>query len=115
GINRVGSNSDTNNASGLTDISHTLSVDLDKLQKQQHDDDCLSKVFSWIENNEARPPIGHLKHSSPVLRKLWQEYPKLTIRQGILCRKTKTSPYTPDTFQVVLPVALIPTALVALH
>lgn len=93
------------------DISHTLSVDLDGLQRQQHEDECLAEVFTWLEDG----PIGQLKHSSPTLQKLWHEYSKLTIRQGILCRTFKTSPHSPTTFQVLLPAALIPTALAALH
>ena len=81
----------------------------------QREDGCLSTVNAWLEDRAPRPPIGRLKHSSPILRKLWHEYPKLIIRQGILCRKVKQSSHTPANFQVVLSAALIPTALSGLH
>lgn len=115
GSTPVGSDRDDNTSPVLTEIHHTLSVDLDKLQEQQREDEGLTKVIGWLEDRASRPPIGHLKHSSPTLRKLWHEFPKLIIRHGILCRKTKTGPYTPDSFQVVLPAVLIHKALVALH
>lgn len=58
---------------------------------------------------------GRLKHSSPTIRKLWHECPKLSIQHGILCRKVKQSCHTPAAFQVVLPATLISTALTGLH
>ena len=106
---------DDNATSGIPEISHTLSVDSEKLKEQQSEDECLSAVISWLAGNAQRLPIGHLKYSSPILRKLWHECPRLTVRHGILCRKVKKSPHTPATFQVVLPAALVSTALSGLH
>lgn len=85
----------------LPEVSHTLSVDLDKLQQQQNEDVCLREVITWLHDNKNRPPIGHLKRSSPTLGKLWHELPKLVIQQGILCRMVKTGSNTPVNFQVV--------------
>lgn len=80
----------TDNNDGLTqDIHCTLSVASEHLKQQQQSDDCLSTVISWVKDSATRPPIGKLRNSSPSLRKLWHEYPNLTIRQGILCGKTK--------------------------
>ena len=90
-------------------------MDLDELRQQQHDDDCLREVILWLCDDRRRPPIGRLKRSSPTLRKLWHDFPKLLLWQGILCRKLEVSPHTPANFQVVLPTALISTALTGLH
>ena len=106
---------DDNPTSDIPKISHTLSIDSEKLKEQQSEDECLSAVISWLASNAQRPPIGCLKFSSPILKKLWHECPKLTVRHGILCRKVKKSPHTPATFQVVLPAALVSTALSGLH
>ena len=101
--------------SGMPDISHTLSVDFERLREQQREDGCLSTVIAWLEDSAPRPPIGRLKYSSPILRELWHEYPKLIIRQGKFCRKVKQRSHIPANFNIVLPAALIPTALSGLH
>ena len=88
----------------------TLSIDRDELRQQQSVHEYLSKVMAWLERSNNRPPLGPLKHSSPTLRKLWHECPKLTRQNGILCRKVKPGPQTSPSFQVVLPEVLIPTA-----
>ncbi|KAJ0068233.1 hypothetical protein NL108_017965 [Boleophthalmus pectinirostris] len=97
------------------DFGNTLSIDSEQLKQQQQNDECLSTVISWVNDSACRPPIGKLRYSSPSLRKLWHEFPNLTLRQGILCRKSKQSPHSPVNFQVVLPNTLLPTALAALH
>ena len=71
--------------------------------------------MAWLERSNNRPPLGRLKHSSPTLRKLWQECPKLTRQNGILCRKVKPGPQTSPSFQVVLPEVFIPIALKGMH
>ena len=99
----------------IPDISPTLSIDLDELCRQQSADEYLSKVMAWLERSNNRPPLGCLKHSSPALRKLWHECPKLTRQNGIPCRKVKPGPQTSPSFQVVLPEVFIPTALKGMH
>ena len=111
---RMVADSDSNN-NLHQDLGSTLSINSELLKQQQQNDECLSTVISWVQDSASRPPIGRLRNSPSSLRKLWHEYPNLIIRQGILCRKTKQSPYSPVSFQVVLPKVLIPTALAALH
>lgn len=62
-----------------------------------------------------RSPMGVLKGTNPVVRKLWNEFPKLSIQSGILCHAFKPNPYAAVTHQVVLTDRLVPTALKALH
>ena len=88
---RTGNDSPT---SVVPDISPTLSIDLHELRRQQSSDECLSEVMAWLERSKPRPPLGRLKHSSPILRKLWHERPKLTLQNGILCRKVKPAHIT---------------------
>lgn len=87
----------------LPDTSPTLSVDLAELQVQQKADFCLSTVMGWKVNGNQRPQLGRLKHSPATLRKLWHEFPKLSVQEGILCRRVKSSPHSPPVHQVVLP------------
>ncbi|KAI2645882.1 Retrovirus-related Pol polyprotein [Labeo rohita] len=86
----------------LSDITPTLSVDKAELQAQQKADFCLSTVMAWKESNQ-RPPLGRLKPSHATLRKLWHEFPKLSVQEGVLCRRVKSSPHSPPGYQVVLP------------
>ena len=111
----VSTKGDEHNNLGPADICSTLTGDLDKLSKQQGEDGCLRTVIAWLMDSAQRPPIGQLKNSSPTLRKLWHEFPKLVMRQGVLCRRTKQHQHESEMFQVVLPAALIPTALEGLH
>lgn len=99
----------------LPDTSPTLSVDLVELQAQQKADFCLSTVIDWKENGDQRPPLGRLKRSPATLRKLWHEFPKLSVQDGVLCRRVKSSPHSPPSYQVVLPEVLILTALKCFH
>lgn len=41
----------------LPELSHTLSVDLDKLQQQQHEDECLKEVIAWLHDNKHGHPL----------------------------------------------------------
>lgn len=52
--------------------------------------------------------MGVLKESSPVVHKLWHEFPKLSIM-------FQPNPYAALNYQVVLPEQLVPTVLKALH
>ncbi len=99
----------------LPDMTPTLSVDLDELQAQQQADFCLSTVMDWKENGNQRTPLGRLKHSPATLRKLWHEFSKLSVQEGILCRRVKSSPHSLPGYQVVLPEVLILTALKCFH
>ncbi|KAL6471730.1 hypothetical protein MHYP_G00203800 [Metynnis hypsauchen] len=99
----------------IPDICPTLSIDPDDMRKHQEADDTLCTVRAWMEVGRHRSHLGSLKGRSPTVRKLWHEFPKLSLRNGILCRKFKCSPHTLPVYQVVLPDVLIPTALKALH
>ncbi len=99
----------------LLDMTPTLSVDLDELQAQQQADFCLSTVMDWKENGNQRTPLGRLKHSPATLRKLWHESSKLSVQEGILCHRVKSSPHSLPGYQVVLPEVLILTALKCFH
>lgn len=70
--------------------------------------------MDWKESNQ-RPPLGRLKHSPATLRKLWHEFPKLSVQEGILCCRLKSSPHSPPGYEVVLPEVLILTALKCFH
>uniref|UniRef100_A0A8B9J7P3 Gypsy retrotransposon integrase-like protein 1 n=1 Tax=Astyanax mexicanus TaxID=7994 RepID=A0A8B9J7P3_ASTMX len=99
----------------IPDSFPTLSIDPNEMRKRQEADDSLGTVRAWMEVVRRRPQLGSLKGLSPAVRKLWHEFPKLSLRNGILCRKYKSSPHTLPVYQVVLPEVLIPTALKALH
>ncbi|KAG1946736.1 hypothetical protein F2P79_013286 [Pimephales promelas] len=78
----VSSSAEMPNVCGvLPDMNLTLSVDLDELKTQQKADICLSTVIDWKETGNHRPPLGRLKHSPAALRKLWHEFPKLTVQE----------------------------------
>ncbi|KAL7846618.1 hypothetical protein SRHO_G00215980 [Serrasalmus rhombeus] len=109
------STGDKEDVKHIPDICPTLSIDPDDMRKHQEADDTLCTVRAWMEVGRHQPHLGSLKGRSPTVRKLWHEFPKLSLRNGILCRKFKCSPHTLPVYQIVLPDVLIPTALKALH
>lgn len=99
----------------LPDTQSTLAIDMRELQAQQQADVCLRTTLSWLQKGGHKPPLGQLRQSPPVLRKLWHEFPKLVVHHGILCRVVRPSPHSPPLYQVVLPEVLIPIALKWVH
>ncbi|KAL7878823.1 hypothetical protein AOLI_G00097970 [Acnodon oligacanthus] len=111
----VKSTGDKEDVKHIPDICPTLSIDPDDMRKNQEADGTLCTVRAWMEVGRHRPHLGSLKGRSAAVRKLWHEFPKLSLRNGILCRKFKCSLHTMPVYQVVLPDVLILTALKALH
>lgn len=79
-------------------------------QKQQADPD-LATVLSWVTTGR-RPPIWRLRGASAYLRKMWSQFSRLTITNGLLVRSALSPP---GIEQVVIPTALIPDILHHVH
>lgn len=80
------------------------------MEKQRSD---LVVVFSWIETGH-RPPLWRLRDSSPSLRKLWTQFSRLIIHNGVLCRRLRNS-FGDNNLQVIIPPSLIPEVLSHVH
>ncbi len=89
-----------------------IQSDWDVKEKQRADPD-LVVVFSWIETGR-RPPLWRLRDVSPYLRKLWTQFSRLIIHNGVLCRHLRNS-FGENALQVVVPTSLIPEILSHVH
>ncbi|KAJ8037827.1 hypothetical protein HOLleu_18745 [Holothuria leucospilota] len=63
-----------------------LGIDNTVIRQEQTSDPILSEVIEWVTHGK-KPPKQELTGTSRVLRKLWWEFPKLVIVEGLLCRK----------------------------
>lgn len=99
----------------LRQTCEDLAIDLEELKQKQQADVILRTVMRWKEIDNQRPTARQIKHSPSALKKLWYEFPRLTLQSGILCRKVKTFLQKTYTYQLVLPESLIQTALTYLH
>lgn len=79
-------------------------------QQQQADPD-LATVWSWVTTGR-RPPVWRLRGASAYLKKMWSQFSRLTITNGILVRSTLSPP---GIEQVVIPTSLIPDVLHHVH
>ncbi len=85
----------------------------DDLKKEQQQDPVLSEVLKWKAKGQ-KPPYWHMKKRTPAEKVLWQ-YHRLTLQNGLLCRKV-FNPFTKSVLhQVVVPHALKETVLQLLH
>ena len=94
---------------------HALSHDGAGVIELQQADPDISRVMDWIEGNGSRPPQGRMRGHSRGLRKLWTEYPRLSVVNGLLCRTVKSSVMGGASCQVVVPSSLVPDVLQHLH
>ncbi|KAJ0057337.1 hypothetical protein NL108_004839 [Boleophthalmus pectinirostris] len=89
--------------------------DCEFLAIQQRDDPDIGIVLDWIEAGGSRPPRGQLRGCSRGLRKLWSEFPRLSLVNGLLYRTVYSSPVGGAQRQVLVPTALVPEVLHQLH
>lgn len=64
---------------------------------------------------KCRPLRWRLRQSSPYLKKLWTQYDRLVIKDGVLCWKIHHKSHQSPVFQAVLPLPLIPQVMQKLH
>ena len=89
--------------------------DSDSLALQQQSDPDIAVVLDWVKPGGFRPPRGSLRGCSKWLRKLWSEFPRLSLVNGLLCRTVQSSLVETALNQVVVPAALVPCVLRHLH
>lgn len=93
----------------------SLSQDGAGVAELQRADPDTSRVLDWIGSNGSRPPRDQMRGQPRRLRKLWTEFPRLSVVNGLLCR-TVNSPTTGGAIcQVVVPSSLVPEVLQHLH
>ena len=86
-----------------------------ELQAAQRQDPDVSVVLTWLEHSAARPPRRHLWGASSYLKKLWTEFGRLSVIDGLLCRTVLSSSTGVQQVQVVIPAAVVPELLQHLH
>lgn len=79
---------------------------------QQHDTD-IRQVLTWLEEGH-HPPRWRLKDACRGLKRLWHEFPRLSLIDGLLCRVVWLSDVG-QTTQVLVPTVLVPEVLRHLH
>ncbi|CAL9701656.1 unnamed protein product [Knipowitschia caucasica] len=93
---------------------HSLMGDSDYIARLQREDPDIGTVLDWIRAGGSRPPRGQLR-GSRWLRKLWAEFPRLSLVGELLCRTVYPSPVGEPQHQVVVPASLVPELLSQLH
>ncbi|KAK7922815.1 hypothetical protein WMY93_009717 [Mugilogobius chulae] len=71
---------------------YSLCCDEARLRSLQRADPDISTVLEWLVKDISRPPKGQMKGSSLYLRKLWAEFDRFSVDNGLLCR-TDTHPF----------------------
>lgn len=110
-----GRRADTNGEPDDMSVIYALSHDGTGLKELQRSDQEIGAVLDWIERSGSRPPRGHMRGSSRRLWKLWTEYPRLCVENGLLCRTVKPCRTGGGRCQVVIPSRLVPDVLQHLH
>ncbi len=106
--------SDTQCATQSVSSTFVLQLPEDDLKKEQQQDPALSEVLNWKAKGQ-KPPYWHMKKCTPAEKVLWQEYQRLTLHNGLLCRKVFNPSTKSVLHQVVVPHALKETGLQLLH
>lgn len=83
-------------------------------KKEQQRDPILSEVISWTVKGQ-KPPSWRMKKCTLVEKALWHEFHRLTIHNGVLCRKVFNPSTTSVLHQLIVPHALKDTVLQMLH
>lgn len=86
-----------------------------ELKAAQREDPDISVVLAWLEHSTQRPPRRHLGGASVCIKKLWSEFSRLSLRDGLLCRTVVPAPTGEEQIQVVVPSSLVPELLQRLH
>lgn len=78
-------------AAVLTMDVSPLNMDRQHLIQAQKADPELQIIRNWVLT-DCRPPFSNIKADSPDMRQYWREFPKLTLVDGLLCRKVRPPP-----------------------
>uniref|UniRef100_A0A3B3ILD1 Gypsy retrotransposon integrase-like protein 1 n=1 Tax=Oryzias latipes TaxID=8090 RepID=A0A3B3ILD1_ORYLA len=93
----------------------SLSVDDAELQQLQREEADISVVVTWLDQGRTGPPPVRRRGSSIRLRKLWTEFSRLSIVNGLLCHTVLSSPGSEQRVQIVVPSVIVPDLLERLH
>ena len=94
-------------------LIYTLSHNGSDVRELQRKDTDIGQVLAWLETGQ-RPPRWRLKGASRGLKRLWHEFPRLMVTNGLLCRVVRLSD-AGQTTQIVVPPVLVPEILGHLH
>lgn len=86
----------------------------DELRVQQLQDPNIVQLKGWLEQKK-RPPVGTVKNQGYDLRKLYDQYDRCSLRDGVVYRRWKPSNKAEWQQQVVLPTSMRKDALQSLH
>lgn len=91
-------------------LSHSLS----DIRAMQAADTDINTALSWVAHAQ-RPPRRKIQGAAQCLRKLWTEFDRLSIIDGLLCRSVCCPLTSKPVIQIVVPSALISDILLQLH
>ena len=86
-----------------------------ELQQKQTEDPVLGMLMGWMDKSNMRPPDTAVAGSEQALRSLWAQWNRLELCEGVLYRWWEEAETGTTTKQLVVPRALIPDVLHALH
>ncbi|CAG5897368.1 unnamed protein product [Menidia menidia] len=86
-----------------------------ELQSLQREDPDIGTVLAWLEQGKVRRPRKVPRDCSAGLRKLWTEFHRLSVMEGLLCRTVVTDTTGQKRVQTVVPASMVPELLQQLH
>ena len=100
-----------------SDISLSCSVFADlgcDVKLAQKNDPDIQEVLTWVANGNC-PRRSRLRNLSRTTRRLWLDFSKLAMIDGILCRMSRPVPGKSPVQQVIIPQSLQSMVLAHLH
>ena len=85
---------------GLRDATIDVAEDI---AKNQEADDDIAPILRFMRNSGSKPSWDEVAPLSPGAKALWQQWDRLFIRQGVLCRRFMYFDRKPHSVQVVVP------------
>jgi transposase InsO family protein len=98
-------------------LSQTFDIGLsrDEVAAQQKEDSELRTLYEAVWQERARPTWEEVALQPGKVKVLWGQWPRLRIRDGVLCRRWEAAIGDEVRWQVVMPVALRKTFVKQVH
>ena len=99
----------------LTDNSWMPTWSNQDLQEKQRTDPVLGIVIAWMEKEQQRPPDAMVAGMGRAVRSLWAQWNRLELVNNLLYRQWEETDTGMSKEQLVVPRALVPEVIQALH
>ena len=81
-------------------------LSIDAIVKEQRGDPDISVILEMVEVGRSKPDWDEVASQSSTTKALWQQWNRLAVRNGILCRRFEQLNGRPIIWQIVIPFKL---------